>query len=133
MKTLLAALMIVVPVAAAQAESAIDARLRKGYIDSCLRDVKSIAYYRARNHVLAHSPVATPENVRMIDYLEKTAGAAAREQVRASAYATCVSSTRPLEELKIISDDAWTEFLAVAAEYEKLMRRTFGGPDGQPQ
>lgn len=125
MKTLLAALMIVVPVAAAQAESPIDARIRKLSIENCLRSVTATAVYRARNQVLARSPVATPENVRIIEYYEKTAGAAAREQVRASAYATCVSTTRTLGELTIIEDDAYAQLLAAATEYEKLMRRTY--------
>jgi hypothetical protein len=129
MKTLLAALMIVVPVAAVQAESAIDARIRKLSIDNCLASVKDIAEYRARNQVLAHSPIATPENVRIIEYHEKTVGAAAREHVRASAYATCVSTTRTLGELTIIEDNAWTEFLAVAEEHRRLMRMTHPYPD----
>lgn len=129
MKTLLAALMIVVPVATAQAESAADARLRKLSIENCLSSVTATAVYRAKNHVLTHSPVATPDTVRWIGYLEDTAGAAAREQVRTSAYKLCVSTTQPLEEMKIIGDHAYAEFLAAAEEYGRLMRRTYPYPD----
>lgn len=121
MKLLVAALMVVLPMAAVHAESGADALFRKTYIESCLFRTAVIAEYRARINALEYALATKQDNIRMIMYLEDEAGTKAHT----SSYDLCVNTTRPLEEMKFIYENVKEESKKVLVAYDNLKLKIY--------